>query len=175
VKGLFTLLDAFRLLIDAGNTPKLRLVGDGPLRPKLERRAIELGISDAVTFVGWVPRTSLTSYYRDCDVFVLPSLNEAFGKVLVEAALCSAPVVATRLGGIPEVVLDRKTGLLVPPNDAPGLAAAIARLFDDPGLARAMGEKGRQLARGRFDFEKMLDATVALWHRAAGKKQDRGE
>jgi glycosyltransferase involved in cell wall biosynthesis len=159
------LLQAVARLLSAGHHPILTLVGDGPARPGLEHLADRLGIQGRVNFVGYVPQHSLTPFYRDCDVFVLPTRYEGLGRVLVEAALAGAPVVTTAIGPTAEAVLPGETALLVPPNDPEALAAAIGTLLDRPELARSMGEKGQQFARKQFDYEKMMDDVAALWHR----------
>jgi len=165
-KGLDILLRAVARLVDTGYNPNLTLVGDGPARPALELLADQLGIRARVNFVGHVPQHSLTSFYRDCNIFVLPTRYEGLGRVLVEAALAGAPIVTTAIGPTSEAVLPGETALLVPPNDPEALAAAIGTLLDQPQLARIMGEKGRQFAQKQFDYEKMMDDVVALWHRA---------
>jgi glycosyltransferase involved in cell wall biosynthesis len=165
-KGLEVLLQAMARLVDLGHNPNLTLVGDGPARPELELLTDRLGIRSRVNFVGHVPQHSLTPFYRDCDVFVLPTRYEGLGRVLVEAALAGAPIVTTAIGPTSEAVLPGETALLVPPNDAFALAAAIGTLLDQPQLARSMGEKGRNFAKKQFDYEKMMDDVVALWHRA---------
>ncbi|MHB0857152.1 MAG: glycosyltransferase family 4 protein [Anaerolineae bacterium] len=164
-KGLATLLRAMRLLVDRGYDPQLDLVGEGPERRRLERLIAALGLRERVTFHGYTAQNQLAPHYRACDVFVLPTRYEAFGMVLVEAALCGAPVVASRVGGVPEAVRDGETALLVPPDDPSSLAAAIARLLDDPGRARAMGLAGFRWARKAFDYEAMMDrrADVVRW------------
>jgi glycosyltransferase involved in cell wall biosynthesis len=169
-KGLEILLQAVARLVGSGHHPNLTLVGDGPARPALELLADRLGIRARVNFVGYVPQSSLTSFYRDCDVFVLPTRYEGLGRVLVEAALAGAPIVTTAIGPTAEAVLPGETALLVPPNDPEALAAAIGTLLDQPQRARSMGARGQQFARKHFEYEKMMDDVAALWHRASGKK-----
>lgn len=169
-KGLKVLLEAVALLVGSGHDPSLTLVGDGPERPGLERLAHRLRIRERVNFVGHVPQDSLAPFYRECDIFVLPTRYEGLGRVLVEAALAGVPIVTTSIGPTSEAVLPGKSALMVPPNDSKALAAAIGALLDQPRLAQAMGERGRQFARQQFDYEKMMDAVVALWRRAWGKE-----
>jgi len=173
-KGLFSLLQALRLLLDAGKRPRLTLVGEGELKAALKQKADKLGIRDRITFAGFIPASALARFYRACDVFVLPSLYEGLCKVLVEAALCGAPTVTTRVVGAAEMIVDGETGLLVPPDDSPALAAAISRLDDDPARARAMGEKARLSARQLFDYERIMDKTAGLWFKAAGQAGNHG-
>jgi glycosyltransferase involved in cell wall biosynthesis len=168
-KGLDNLLRAMRLLVDAGKSPRLKIVGKGPERSALERLAGRLGIGGRVNFTGPIPLHELAPHYRESDLFVLPSRYEGFGLVLIEAALCGLPIVASRVGGIPEAVVDGETALLTPPDDPRALASAISELFDNPDRARAMGEKGRQFARERFNWDRIMDETVAIWRRTAVK------
>ena len=166
-KGFDILFKAMGLLVAAGKDPSLILAGTGPEEAALAHLAEKLGIRERVAFKGHVPRNLLAPLYRACDVFVLPSRYEGLGRVLIEAALAGAPIVATALDPIMEAVLPNRSALLVPPDDPAALAAAIGTLLDRPELARAMGERGRQLARQRFDYEKMMDDVADLWHRAA--------
>jgi glycosyltransferase involved in cell wall biosynthesis len=172
-KGLDILLRAVARLVDSGYNPHLTLVGDGPARQALTRLAEQLGIQARVNFVGHVPQYSLTSFFRACDVFVLPTRYEGLGRVLVEAALAGMPIVTTAIGPTCEAVLPGETALVVPPNDTGALAAAISTLLDQPELARSMGERGRQFARRHFDYEKMMDEVAALWHQAAERQNSR--
>jgi len=105
---------------------------------------------------------------------VLPTRYEGLGRVLVEAALAGAPIVTTTIGPPAEAVMPGKTALMVPPDDPKALAGAIGALLDQPRMAQAMGERGRQFARQQFDYEKMMDAVVALWRRALGKQSGTG-
>lgn len=166
-KGIDTLLQAMRLLVDAGKEPNLILAGSGPEEPALALLVEKLGIRERVIFKGYVPFNLLAPLYRGCDVFVLPSRYEGLGRVLVEAALAGAPIVTTALDTALEAVLPNESALLVPPEDPAALATAIATLLDRPEMARLMGETGRQFARQRFDYEKMMDDIADLWHRAA--------
>jgi glycosyltransferase involved in cell wall biosynthesis len=166
-KGFDILFQAMRLLVEADKDPSLILAGTGPEEAALTHLAEKLGIRERVTFMGHVPFNLLAPLYRECDVFVLPSRYEGLGRVLIEAALAGAPIVATAIDSTPEAVLPNKSALLVPPQDPAALAAAIGTLLDRPEMARAMGERGRQFARQKFDYEKILDDVAGLWHRAA--------
>jgi glycosyltransferase involved in cell wall biosynthesis len=157
----------FDLLIRAGaQLPgvALVLVGDGPERPALEALVGELGVRDRVHFVGWRPgaRDYLTSF----DVFALPSRLESFGLVLLEAGLAGLPVVACRVGGVPEVVADGESGILVEPDDLPGLATALRALIDAPGLRESFGARGRLRALA-FSPDEMARRYEALYRELA--------
>ncbi len=101
-------------------------------------------------------------FLRGCRLLVMPSLSEGFGLAAAEALACGVPVVATRASSLPEIVLHRRTGLLVPVDDAPALAAAMRELLDDPTTARALGAAGRAHVARNFSRERTLDRLAAL-------------
>ena len=139
------------------------LVGDGPERGALEQLAGELGVEDRVLFTGWVERPR--DYLPGFDVVAMPSRFEAFGLVAIEAALAERPVVATAVDGIPDAVVDGSTGVLVAPDDAPGLADAIRALLGDPGAREEMGRRGRERALERFSVSRMAASYEELYRR----------
>jgi glycosyltransferase involved in cell wall biosynthesis len=156
-KGQDVLLHALNLL--PGVTAVL--VGDGPDRESLERMARDLGIETRVLLPGWAedPRSWLPTF----DVFVLPSRLEGLPLVIIEAMLASRPVVATSVDGVPEEVVDGRTGLLVPPDDPQALASAVQSLLEDPDRRARMGRKGRRLAKEGFNLEKMVSSYESLY------------
>jgi glycosyltransferase involved in cell wall biosynthesis len=156
-KGLDVLVEALRDL--PGVTAVL--VGGGPERERLEELAAEVGVSDRVLITGWVsnPRERLEGF----DVFALPSRYEGLPHAILEAMLAKRPVVASDVGSVREIVIDGATGILVPPDDAPALSEAIARLLEDAELARRLGEAGRELALERFRPEGMVAAYESLY------------
>ena len=129
-KAVGVLLEALRRISDV----TLVIAGDGPERPTLERRVAELGLDARVRFLGSVPRETVLRLFRASDASVLPSAWENFPHTVVEALAVGCPVIATAVGGVPEVVGDGENGLLVPPGDAAALADAIERFFGDPSL-----------------------------------------
>lgn len=141
------------------------VVGDGELRADLETRARELGLETTVHFAG--ARGNVRDYLSAMDVFALSSVTEGLAMTLLEAMAAGLPVVATRVGGNPEVVVDGETGLLVPPRDPDALAAAIRSLFDDSKLAARMGESGRTRVRERFSLDAMVRAYAAVYDATA--------
>lgn len=143
-KDTATLIEAVRCLGGLGVEARLSVVGGGPELPRLERLAAILDVEDRVCFTGEVDFTELKSQYRDADVFCLTSRQEGFGIVLLEAMASSLPVVATRAGAIPEVVVEGETALLVPVGSARKVADAIATLAWEPDRARDLGEAGRR-------------------------------
>ena len=162
-KGHAVLLEAFRLLREREVPFRCELVGDGPLRPELERRIAELGLQDAVKLAGALPQNQVARRLGQSSIFVLPSVVAPDGQMegipvaLMEAMAAGRPVVASDLSGIPELVQDGVSGLLVPPGDAAGIAAAVRRLIDEPGLGRELGERGREKVEREF----RLDVNVA--------------
>lgn len=152
-KGHPTLLEAFQQVRRRHPEARLLIVGDGPEKPALIRQAYALGIQDAVSITGFVERTAVPLSVM--DLFVLPSLREAFGLAIVEAMAMAKPVVASSVGGIRVVVRRGETGLLVPPRDSAALAAAIGRLLDDPAEAQRMGQAGRRRFEQRFTMDRV--------------------
>jgi len=152
-KDTRTLLEAFSRVRGRHPAAALRIVGGGPELPALRARAAELGLGAAVTFLGELPDDeAVRREYLAADVFCLPSLQEGFGIVLLEAMAAGLPIVATRAAAIPEVVPDGEAGLLVPPSDPEALAEALDRLLSDPDLRRRLGEAGRRHVE-RFDWK----------------------
>jgi glycosyltransferase involved in cell wall biosynthesis len=137
------------------------LVGDGPDRGALERLARELGIEDRVVFAGW--HADPLPWVAAFDLFVLPSRLEALALAAIEAMLASRAVVASATGGVPEVVVDGETGLLVPSDDAAALAGAMRSLLADPARRERMGASGREVARRKFALEPMVRAYEGLY------------
>lgn len=152
-KGIAYFVDAANQLAREFPNAKFLVVGDGPERATLEQRAT----SGAIRFLGM--REDVSELLNAMDIFVLPSLAEAFGIAAIEAMACGLPVVATRVGGLREIVLDDETGLLVLPRHAGALAAAVARLIDDPIKCSAFGERGRARVLEHFT----LSAQGGLW------------
>lgn len=153
-KGLEVLLQAFTLLRQRHPQLQLQIVGDGKLRGELQAMARQLGIAESVHFQGIA--ADVRPWLASFDLFVLPSLQEGLPTVLLEAMAAGRPVVASRVGGIPEVVIDGRTGLLVPAGDPQALAAALDRLLRDPEMRQAMGQAGRERAVQAFGLERML-------------------
>jgi len=152
-KGIRFLLEAVASL--ALRFPRVQVViaGDGFERPALEELAAKLGIAERTVFLGWVANADLPAYFRACAVSVIPSLEEGFGIPAAEAMGCEAPVVASDAGGLPEVVENGVTGIVVPKGDSAALAQALDRLLADPELRRTMGVRGRERALARFDWD----------------------
>jgi len=137
------------------------IVGDGVLRPTLEKQANDLAIADRVVFTGW--RRDLPRICADLDVLVVSSDNEGTPVSAIEAMAASCPVVATRVGGLPDLIDDHKTGRLVPPRDADALASAVNDLLQNPAAALAIGSKARQSVRQRFTVQRLLGDVDELY------------
>ncbi|MGH7719402.1 MAG: glycosyltransferase family 4 protein, partial [Gemmatimonadaceae bacterium] len=160
-KAMHVLLDAMpRLLADEPET-RLLVVGDGPLRGALEARARGLGVARAVTFAGYL--SDVRPAYRAMDVFVLPSRDEGFGIVFLEAMLMRVPVIGTRVIGSVDAVEDGVTGLLVPYQNAGALSEAVLRVFRDELLVRRMRAAAAERARTRFSREQMAGRVESLY------------
>jgi len=162
-KGFDVLLHAMALLWrDGQETLDLILAGDGPERAALERLAGELGVRDRVVFIGRADRATTAALFAGCEMFVLPSRHEPFGIVNLEAMACGKPVVATRTGGVPEIVKHGVTGWLVPPENPAALAAGLAHLLRNGDLRRTMATHGRELAE-EHDWTHLGDVYGAIY------------
>jgi glycosyltransferase involved in cell wall biosynthesis len=166
-KGHEVLLEAMPPLLARVPTTRVLIVGGGEREPELRARARDLG--EAVRFLG--PREDVPLLLAACDLVVLPSLSEALPTALMEAAAVGRAVVATRVGGVPEVVQDGRTGLLVPANDAQALAEAMAALLGDAERSRAFGAAARKLAWERFGIEQQVRHTLELWSGLAARRR----
>jgi len=151
-KGADTLIAALPRALKAAPDVSLVLVGDGNDRPRLEQLARDLGVSERAHFLHGLAPVQLFACYANCDVFALPSGGEGFGLVFLEAMALAKPVIGGAHGGIPDVVEDGVTGLLVPHGDVEGLARALEYLFSDPGRARDMGARGKDRVAKTFSF-----------------------
>jgi glycosyltransferase involved in cell wall biosynthesis len=170
-KGIRFLLEAAAQLKPQYPDLKIVLAGDGFERPSLVQLAQELGIGADVTFLGWVPNADLPPYYRAAAVSVIPSLEEGFGIPAAEAMGCEVAVVASDAGGLPEVVENGVTGLVVPRGDSAALAQAIGSLLADPDRRRQMGQAGRARALRLFDWDRSAEQFEELYREVAGRMQ----
>lgn len=168
-KGIDVLIDALAILRERGCAARLKIIGDGPERAALEQQTREKQLQDRVEFLGALPPSELPPHYAACAVFVLPSLREGLGVVLVEALLCGAPVIATDSGGVTDIVRDGETGLLFPERDARALADAIEKLLDDRALAARLAAQGAAAARARFTSERVAAQFIEIYQRAIGE------
>jgi glycosyltransferase involved in cell wall biosynthesis len=139
------------------------VLGDGERRPELESLVGQLGLQESVRFLGW--RRDMVNVYADLDVVALTSLNEGSPVALIEALASARPVVATAVGGVPEVVIDGVTGLTVPSSDTAAFADAVVRLLSDESLAARLGAVGRQHVYPRYDSSRLANDVRTLYLR----------
>ncbi|HKY32048.1 MAG TPA: glycosyltransferase, partial [Candidatus Polarisedimenticolia bacterium] len=160
-KGLSHFLKAAAALAPRWPAARFLLIGDGPARPQLQDEARALGLGGRVAFTGF--RSDVAEVLSELALSVMPSLSEALSNGLLESMAAGVPVVATRVGGTPEVVREGTTGLLVPPADAGALARAVEALLSNPERATALGLEGRELVSRRFSMQRMVERTELLY------------
>lgn len=168
-KGLSYLVSACRILKDQGYNFLCRIVGDGPERQLLEQKIRELDLADRVELPGAAAHKQVIEMYQQATVVALPCVIASTGDrdglpiALVEALYMGVPVVSTSVAGIPELILEEVNGLLVPPQDSPALAAALARLLDDPELRSRLARAGRETVLEGFDLAKNAQRLISLF------------
>jgi glycogen(starch) synthase len=162
-KGFDLALEAFGIIVHLFPRARLLIAGDGAARNELERQAARQGISHAVEFIGWVAPERVPALINGATIVVMPSREDSLPLVALEAARMARPVVATRVGGLPEIVVHQESGLLVDKDDSTGLAHAIAFLIDNPDAAVRMGKAARRRAETVFSWEKHVNAYDALY------------
>lgn len=167
-KGHDVLLEALPTILRNHAGARLLLFGRGPLADEMARRVNEADLEAQVRLPGF--RDNLPEILPCLDVLVHPARREGLGVVLLQASAAGIPVVASRVGGIPEVIAHGESGLLVPPDDPGALAEAVSALLADPGKARAMGRRGRELIRERFSVDGMVQGNLAVYREVLGRK-----
>ncbi|HKB65894.1 MAG TPA: N-acetyl-alpha-D-glucosaminyl L-malate synthase BshA [Pyrinomonadaceae bacterium] len=155
-------------VLQQGISTRLVMVGDGAERTNLEHRARSLGVYDKCIFVGKQPK--IVDYLSAADVLLLPSEQESFGLAALEAMACEVPVVASRVGGIPEVVTDGETGFLSEVGDVDKMSVDAARLLSDPTLRREMGKRARESAISRYRTDIVIPQYIDFYNRVLVKK-----
>jgi len=163
VKRVLDVVRVHEQLIRSGQRVRLLLVGEGPDRPKVEHYCRESGICDSITFVGGVQ--SVEELLVGADLFLLPSETESFGLAALEALSCEVPVIATRVGGLPEVVDEGRTGYLLPVGDVDAMAETAARLLADDELRLRLAREGRRQAVERFAEDDIVRRYRDLYRR----------
>lgn len=171
VKGFDVLIAAFARVAAAHPGVDLVIGGDGPERAALAAQIAMQGLAGRVHLPGWLDRAATRAYFAHCRFFVLSSRAEGFGITNLEAMAAGKAVVATRVGGVAEVVQDGATGLLVPPDDAPALAADLARLLADPALATALGQAGQARAQA-YDWARIAADYEAIYRRVGSRQRE---
>lgn len=161
-------LRAFGRFLERHPSAHLVLAGEGPMQERMEQLATELAIAERVHFLGH--REDVPDLLGAADLVLLTSRSEGVPQAVTQALGLGVPVVATAVGGVPELVIHERTGLLVPPEDPQAAAEAMARLADDPALAARLGEEGRRHVMAEFSLDAMLDKTERLYHALLEKK-----
>jgi len=175
VKGTRYLLRAFATVARKFDRVQLLIIGDGPLRRQLHALTASLGMRDRVEFLGAVPHAAVLSWMRKAAMLVLPGIRtatgreEGLGMVLLEAAATGLPIVGSRVGGIPECMLEGKTGFLVPERDEDALARRMAELLEDPVRRHRMGAAGRALVEERFDIDRQTAVLENFYDSLLGR------
>jgi glycosyltransferase involved in cell wall biosynthesis len=167
-KGHWTLLDACANAFREAPQLRLLIAGDGPLRDELARRIDDLGLGERARCLGFV--ADVRSFMGACDALAFPTqpqLSEGFGLAALEAMAAARPVIATRVGSLPEVVSDEVTGLLVEPQDVAALAAGLVRLAEDRALRKELGEQGLVRAGEDFSLTAMVQRTLSVYNEVA--------
>jgi len=162
-KGLKYLIEAMPRIVNGFPGARLVVIGRGSGQNGFRELARTLHVEKNVLFEGFVEHGAIHSYFQQCDIFCLPTLSEAFGMVLLEAMSCAKPVVATNVGGIPEIVEHGRSGLLVPPSNSQALAEAITSLLQDADLRGKMGRHNRTLCEQRYDWDKIIDVIEEVY------------
>ena len=169
-KGFDVAISAMTLLSD--RFPQLRLViaGDGPERSKLERHIAELGLTEKVELVGWVAPDKVPALINTSMAVLMPSRYEGLPSVALQAGVMARPLVATEVGGLREVIVDRQTGIVVEPEDSEGVAEAVAFLVEHPEEATRMGQNARRRVQSEFSWQRCVDAYDRLYQKLINEK-----
>lgn len=162
-KGQRHLVDAAPLVLREEPDVRFVIVGAGELEDALKRQIREHQLEKHVMLAGFRP--DVLSLHKGFDIFAMSSVTEGLGTSVLDAMACAKPVIATRAGGLPEMVIDEETGVLVPPRDHDAMAQAIVRLVRDPELRRRLGEAGRARVCAHFTAERMVRATLGVYER----------
>jgi glycosyltransferase involved in cell wall biosynthesis len=169
VKGVECLIEAANHIVESVPNARFLIVGDGPQKAELQYRIKQLDLSSRFIFAG--TREDVPAILSALDLFVLPSLSEALGIAVIEALLMRVPVVATNVGGVPEVVKSGETGLLVPPKDPIRLGEAIAYVYSNRDRAIAMARAGERRVRGMFEISRLAQRQVELYEMLLARRQ----
>ena len=174
-KGHTYLLQAIRLLRDAGLNVELTLVGDGRLRDELSAQAAQLGLGSRVTFLGARSATEVREQFEACDIAVLASLSEGVPIAIMEGMISGRPVIAPAVLGVPELVEDRVTGFLCEPGSPGSIVRAVQWILANPERTRRIVEAGKQRVKNDFCRETCTDELIALWRQQPLGKRSHGK
>jgi len=169
VYGATYLIEAVPLVLEDLPQTRFHLVGDGPQLDDCRALAQRLGVDAAIEWIPRQPHSRIPKLLAGWDLTVITSLRESFGAAALESAAMRVPVVATRVGGLPETVREGETGLLVPPEDPRAVADALVKLLNDHALRRRMGDAGRSLVEREYEWQGILDKWVKTYETAAGR------
>jgi glycosyltransferase involved in cell wall biosynthesis len=162
--GPHVLVEAFATIAAECPRTRLTLAGAGEMADALRTRVAQLGLSDKTEFPGRLPHDRMPAAVRAMDVVLMPSVcQESFGVAAIEASACEVPVVASRVGGVGEAVVDRVTGLLVPPGDPDALAGACIGLIRDPQRRRQLGRAGRRFVLDNYQWRQNAATMAAVY------------
>lgn len=163
--GPDVLIKAMRFILNKLPNIRLTIAGEGEMTAELKSMARKLDLEKVISFVGFIENAKILSVLSQHDIMVMPSIleSESFGVAAIEAASCELPVVASRIGGIPEVVRDGETGLLVSPGDPGGLADAIIGLASDPNLMKKLGMAGRKFVAENYRWDDNIKQMTELY------------
>jgi glycosyltransferase involved in cell wall biosynthesis len=163
VYGLEYLIRAVPLVTKKNDNAFFVIGGDGTLRRFHEQLAVKLGVKEKIIFTGRIPRAETPHYYAMSDMVVVPSLQEAFGLVVSEAMACGKPVIGTRVGGIPDQIIDGHNGFLVQPRDPREIAEKVLWFINNPEEAKRMGMNGRKIVEEKYNVDKRSDQIISLY------------
>ncbi len=165
--GIEYLIRAFALVEKKFRNISLIIAGEGPLKESLKKLPQELGCAEKIHFSGAIPHSEVPQFLQKIDIFVVPSIDESesFGVAAIEASACELPVIASNIGGLPEVVLDGKTGLLITPKDPAALAEAIISLIENPDLKRQYAKAGRELVMKKYNWQENAWSMEKLYEK----------
>lgn len=169
-KGFDVLIEAFRLVSDQVAYLDLIIAGDGPDWLKNKKLIAELGLSDRIHLIGWTNRSTTVSLFNGCEFFIFPSRMEAFGIANLEAMASGKAIVATKAGGVPELVTNDENGVLVEPNSIDGLAEGIMYLYQHRELRELMGRRGREFVERNYTWEHIAEEYLEVYKKAQDKR-----
>lgn len=162
-KGFDLAVEAWRSIVDRFPQARLSIAGEGRQRQALERQIAELDLTGTIDMIGWIAPDSVPSLMNSATLILMPSRWEGFPSVALQAAIMARPIVGTRVGGLPDIVADRKTGFIVDPEDSTALEQAIVALLENPGLAVEMGKAGRLRVQRLYGWEQCVDRYEAIY------------
>ena len=172
-KGVAYLIEAMPEILKEIPNISLMIIGDGPEKNNLEELVKRLNLAKNIIFRGWIPNKDLNKVYRNADIFVLPSLREGLPVVLLEAMACGTPVVASKVGGIPDIIKNGENGFLIEPKNSKEFADKIIRLLLDEKLKQKFSEEGLKIVQKRFSWNVVVEKFVEIYRDLLKKKTKR--